>query len=142
MTDITIEKAKEYDWPYIREKLEKYALDDTDAKWHQFFVAKLNNKTVGFTRIIERENVIELASLGVDYYHRKKGIGKRLLKFIIKNAKSAYPGKAIFGVTHRPGFLRPFGFKEVEEVPESLTYKKNNQKILNPSKMKIMRLMV
>ena len=142
MTDIKIAKAQESDWPYIQEKLAKYALDATDAKWHQFFVAKLDGKTVAFTRIIERGDAIEVASLGVDYYQRKKSIGKNLLKFIIKKAKELYPDKPIFGVTHRPGFLGPFGFKEVEEAPGVLKYKKHHQCVLDPSKIKIMRLMV
>ena len=142
MADIKIEKAKECDWPYIEEKLKKYVLDGTDAKWYQFFVAKLNNKTVAFTRIIDRGEAVELASMGVDYYQRKKGIGKKLLKFLIEKAKEIYPDRPIFGVTHRPGFLKPFGFKEVKEAPEVLIYKKYHQCILAPSKIKIMRLMV
>lgn len=140
MIDIVTEKAKESDWPYIQEKLKKYALDGTDAKWHQFFVAKLNGKTVAFTRIIDRGESVELASMGVDYYQRKKGVGKKLLKFLIDKARELYPEKPIFGVTHRPGFLAPFGFKEVEEAPKTLKYKKNNQRILGPSKIKIMKL--
>lgn len=142
MTDIKIEKAQESDWPYIQEKLDKYALDATEAKRHQFFVAKLDGKTVAFTRIIERGDAIELASMGVDYYQRGKGIGKRLLKFLIEEAKRLYPDKPIFGVTHRPGFLKPFGFKEVKEAPEALKYKKHYECVLDPSKIKIMRLMV
>ena len=117
MADIKIEKAQECDWPYIKEKLKKYVLDGTDGQWHQFFVAKLDGKTVGFARIIERGNAIEIASVGVDYYQRKKGVGKNLLKFLIEKAKELYPNKPIFGVTHRPGFLAPFGFKEVEDAP-------------------------
>ncbi len=142
MTDITIQKAQESDWSYIQEKLDKYVLDATDAKWHQFFVAKLDGKTVAFTRIIERGDAVELASMGVDYYERKKGIGKRLLKFLIEEAKKLYPGKPIFGVTHRPGFLKLLGFKEAKEVPEVLKHKKYHQCALDPSKIKIMRLMV
>ena len=141
MIHVTIEKARESDWSYIQEKLKRYALDSTDAEWRQFFVARLNGKTIAFTRIIERGNAVELASMGVDYYHRRKGVGKKLLEFLIEETKRVYPGKPIFGVTHRPGFLKPFGFKEVKEAPESLTYKKNHQCILHPAKIKIMKLM-
>jgi len=141
MAEITIQKARESDWPYIKEKLDKYALDAIDAIWHQFFVAKLDGKTVAFTRIIERGDIVELASMGVDYYQRKKGIGKRLLKFLIEEAKKLHPGKPIFGVTHRPGFLKLFGFKEVKEAPKVLKHKKYHQCVLDPSKIKIMRLM-
>jgi len=140
MKNVKIERAQEQDWPYIKEKLEKYALDATDARWEQFFIVKLEEKTVAFTRIIDRGDIIELASMGVDYYHRKKGIGKMLLRFLIDEAKKLYPGKHIYGVTHRPGFLEPFGFREVDDAPESLEYKKHHKCRLNSSKIKIMRL--
>jgi N-acetylglutamate synthase-like GNAT family acetyltransferase len=140
VSEIIIKKAKEKDWLYIKEKLDKYALDKIDAKWEQFFVAKLGEKTVGFGRIIDRGDVSELASLGVDYYYRKQGIGKALLKFLIEEVKRAYPGNPVYGVTHRPGFLTPFGFKEVNEAPDVLKHKKNHECILSPSKIKIMKL--
>jgi N-acetylglutamate synthase-like GNAT family acetyltransferase len=120
--------------------LMKYALDSNNASYEQFFTAKLDEKIVGFGRIIDRHGVSELASLGVDYYHRKSGIGKALLKFLIEKAKQVYPNNPIYGVTHRPGFLAPFGFKEVEDAPESLKHKKHNECILDASKIKIMRL--
>jgi N-acetylglutamate synthase-like GNAT family acetyltransferase len=140
MQNINIVPAQESDWPYIKEKLQKYALDETDAQWHHFFVAKINGETKGFARIVDRGDYVELASLGVDYYSRGQGIGKKLLEFIIKEAKISYPGKDIYGVTHRPGFLRPFGFKEIEKAPQALIYKKYHQCILDSSKIKIMRL--
>jgi len=141
MKEIIIQKAQERDWPYIKEKLVKYALDGTDAGWEEFFVARLGEKTVGFTRILDYGDYFELASMGVDYYHRKKGIGKKMLAFLIGEAKRISPDKPVYGVTHRPGFLRPFGFKEVEDAPEEMTYKKYHKCILEPSKIKIMRLM-
>jgi len=140
MNNIKIKKAQASDWPYIQEKLKKYALDETDADWHQFFVAKVDSKTLAFTRIIDRDGIIELASIGVDYYYRKKGIGKTLLKFLIEEARRQYPGKPFYGVTHRPGFLLPFGFKEIDNAPEALEYKRQHECILEPSKIKIMRL--
>ena len=115
-------------------------MDANDAEWHHFFVAEISSNVKGFGRIIDRGDYIELASLGVDYYSRKKGIGKRLLEFLIQEAKRLYPGKKIYGVTHRPGFLIPFGFKDVKEAPPALEYKKYNKCILEPSKIKIMRL--
>ena len=140
MQDIEITRAQKQDWPYIKEKIVRYALGATDARWHHFFVAKINKKVQGFARIIDRGSYVELASLGANYYYRKQGIGKALLEFLIKEAKRIYPGKMIYGVTHRPGFLIPFGFKEVKEAPAELKHKKYNKCILGPSKIKIMRL--
>ena len=82
MGEIKIERAKKEDWPYIQEKLKKYILDATDANWQQFFVAKNNDKTVAFGRIKDYGECFEIASLGVDYYHRGKGIGSKMILFL------------------------------------------------------------
>jgi N-acetylglutamate synthase-like GNAT family acetyltransferase len=140
MSNIEITKARKQDWPYIKEKLVKYALDKNDAQWHHFFVAKINNQVKGFGRIIDRGSYVEVASLGVDYYRRKQGIGKKLLEFLIQKSKKLYPDKKIYGVTHRPGFLMLFGFKEVKDAPAALEHKKKNECILEPAKIKIMML--
>ena len=91
--DIIITKANQSDWPYIKEKLQKYALDAAGAEWHNFFVANIGIKIKGFGRIINREDYIEIASLGVDYYYRRNGVGKSLLAFLIKEASNTSPGK-------------------------------------------------
>ena len=140
MKEIEIQRAAEEDAPYIEEKLKKYILDDDGANWKQFFAAKNNGKIVAFSRIIEHDKYFEIASLGVDYCHRKKGIGVKLLLFLIEEAKRLNPKKAIYGVTHRPEFLKKAGFKEIEKGPEALEYKKYNKCILPPSKIKIMRI--
>jgi N-acetylglutamate synthase-like GNAT family acetyltransferase len=138
--EIEIQRATEADVPYITEKLKKYILSGDGANWQQFFVAKNNGVTVAFARIIDHGDYFELASLGVDYYHRKKGIGIKLLSFIIEEAKRLDPKKGIYGVTHRPGFLEKVGFKDIGEGPAALEYKKHNKCILPPSRIKIMKL--
>ena len=140
MQNLEIQRAKEEDSPYIKEKLKKYILDDSDADWRQFFVAKAGSKTLAFARIIDYGDYFELASLGVDYYHRKRGIGRKMLLFLIEEARRLNPQKLIYGVTHRPHFLQPAGFKEVSAAPEALEYKKYNKCKLDPSKIKIMIL--
>lgn len=139
MEEARIQKAEEKDWPYIKEKLENYLLDADNADWTQFYVVRLGSKTAAFARIIDRGEVFELASLGVDYYHRKKGIGIMLLKFIIKEAKRIDPSKPIYGVTHRPGFLLKAGFVEAPSAPLVLEEKRQT-KCKYPSKVKIMIL--
>ncbi len=113
-------------------------LDADNADWPDFFVAKLEAETVAFARIKDHRDYFELASLGVDYYQRHKGIGKAMLFFIRDQAQKLDPGKPIYGVTHRPGFLEKGGFKEAKLAPEALEYKKNN-KCLDPAKIQIMR---
>lgn len=139
MEEIKIQQAEEKDWPYIKEKLPKYALDATDADWPQFFVAKTNGKTVAFTRIIDYGEYLEFGSMGVDYYYRGKGIGLELLKFLVKEAKRQAPDKEIYGVTHVLDFVKKAGFKEATDAPEALIHKRYHR-CLHPEKIKIVKL--
>jgi len=135
---VKIQKAKQEDWPYIQEKLKNYLLDATDATWQQFFVLKNGEKIVAFARIKDHGEYFELASLGVDYYHRKKGYGTKMLEFIIQEAKSMDPNKPIYGVTHKTEWFESFGFQEADTYPEYLDHKKNHV-CTYPYKIKIMR---
>lgn len=136
---IAILRAAKEDMPYIEEKMHKYLLDSTNVSWQQFFVVKNDGKTVAFGRILDHGEFLEPASLGVDYYYRKKGIGAKLLKFLIKEAKRLDPAKPIYGVTHRPSFLEQCGFKEIYSYPDKLEYKRNHICKLDRSKIKIMK---
>ena len=140
MSDVTIEKAREGDSPYIKEKLKNYILDAENASWQQFFVAKCEGRTVAFGRIIDHGDFFEVASVGVDYYYRKRGIGCKILGFLVEEAKRIDSRKPIYGVTHRPGFLGKVGFKEIDSGPPPLEYKKHHKCILPPSKIKIMKI--
>ncbi len=140
MNNITIVKAREPDSPYIKEKLKKYILDSENAAWEQFFVAKRGGKTVAFGRIIDHANFFEIASLGVDYYHRHKGVGTKLLLFLVEEAKRLDSRKPLYLVTHRPAFFQKSGFEETAQTPKVLEDKKYNKCILPPLKIKIMKL--
>ena len=134
-----VQKAIQADWPYINEKLQKYALDDAAVEWQQFFVIKKSAKTVAFARIIDHGDYFETASLGVDYYHRRKKIGLFMLIFLVEEARRMDVNKPIYAVTHRPEFAEKAGFKEVDSVPTELEYKRQNKCRLNPSKIKILK---
>ena len=139
MCSLKILRARESDASYIEEKLKKYLLDSTDASWDKFFIAQENNKTVAFGRIIDHGECLEIASLGVDYYYRKKGIGLKMLFFLVEEAKRRDPKKPIYGLTHRPVFLKKAGFKEVAIGPQALVYKRRYKCVLDVSKNKIMK---
>ncbi|MEA3489392.1 MAG: GNAT family N-acetyltransferase [Candidatus Omnitrophota bacterium] len=138
MDNITIQPAEKKDWPYIREKLQKYILDADGATWQKFFVAKNCGRTVAFGRIIDHGGYFEIGSLGVDYYHRRKGLGIKLLKFLVEEAKRLDGRKEIYGVTHRPEFVRKAGFEEIASGPEALEHKKRH-KCKDPSRISIMK---
>lgn len=140
MDNITVVKAREPDSPYIKEKLKKYILDSENTTWEQFFVAKRVGKTVAFGRIIDHADFFEIASLGVDYYHRHKGVGTKLLLFLVEEAKKLNNRKPLYLVTHRSTFFQKSGFEETAQAPKVLEDKKYNKCILPPSKIKIMKL--
>ena len=140
MDNIIIVRAEEKDAPYIKEKLKNYILDATNATWQQFFVAKKDKKTIAFGRIIDHKDFFEIASLGVDYYRRKKGVGRKLLLFLIEETKRLDSKKPLYIITHRPTFFEKSGFRETQEVPKALEDKKYSECILNPSWVKIMKL--
>ncbi|MGB2705841.1 MAG: GNAT family N-acetyltransferase [Candidatus Omnitrophota bacterium] len=138
MQDIKIKRAAKKDFPYIEEKLEKYILDGDNIQWRFFFVARLERKTVAFGRIIDHGEYFEIASLGVDYYHRKKGIGARILLSLAEKAKRLDSGKPVYCVTHRPSFFEKSGFEEAKDVPEKLERKKCEKCKLDPANSKVM----
>ena len=140
MEQIIIQRAEEKDSPYIQEKLKNYLLDSRGGQWNNFFVSKYEDKTVAFGRVIDHGEYLEVASLGVDYYFRKKGIGADMLLSLVAEAKRIDPGKDVYGVTHLPGFLIKAGFEEVSEGPEKMEYKRHHQHKLDASKIKIMKL--
>lgn len=139
MRDIKIQRAEESDFPYIQEKLKKYILDVTNARWQNFFVGKLKDKTVAFGRIIDHKDYFEVASLGTDYYYRKQGIGTKMLTFLAKEAKRLDPEKPVYLVTHIPGFAKKSSFKEVTTGPKELEEKKRNKCKYDPLNSKIMK---
>lgn len=88
---------------------------------------------------VDHGRYFELASLGVDYYHRGKGLGPRMLSFLVEQARQLDCSKPIYSVTHRLGFLEKAGFEETEDCPEDLEYKRNYICKLDASKIKIMK---
>ena len=140
MEEVKIGRAENRDIPYIKEKLKNYILDADGVDWKEFFVARYKDKTVAFGRIIERGKYLEIASLGVDYYHRRKGIGGKMLSFLAEETKRITHKKPVYCVTHIPGFFRKFGFKKTRSRPEVLEGKKREKCKLDPAGSRIMKL--
>ena len=89
---------------------------------------------------LDHGDSFEIASLGVDYYHRKEGIGKEMLSFLIRQAKKIDAGKPIYGITHVPDFTGSCGFVEVTgDYPEYLAHKRKHGCHLDRSRIKIVK---
>lgn len=138
--DIEISKAKKKDSFYVQEMIKKYLLDSTNVNWRQFFLARAQDRIVSFGRIVDHGDFFEIASLGVDYYHRRKGIGRTMLIFLIQEASRKNAQKPIYGVTHLERFLASCGFVQVKDnYPVSLDYKRKYICRLDESRISIMK---
>lgn len=103
-------------------------------------MAKLNKKVISFGRVLDHGEFFEIASLGVDYYHRKYGLGKKMLSFLIQEIRRQDTQKPIYGITHVPKFIAGCGFVEInDQCPKYLDEKRKKRCHLEPSKIKIMK---
>ncbi|MFC1631708.1 GNAT family N-acetyltransferase [Candidatus Omnitrophota bacterium] len=138
--DVEITGAGQKDFAYIQEKIKKYLLDATNLEMGQFYVAKAGGKVAAFGRIIDFGEFFEIASLGVDYYQRKRGFGKQILTFLVQEAGRRDIQKPIYGVTHVPEFVLTCGFVPVESgFPDYLDYKRKHLCHLHESRIKVVK---
>lgn len=135
--NIKITKAGPEDFPYIQEKIEKYWLDNTEISFDQFIVAKNEQgKTIGFIRCVDHGTFYEPATLGVDYYWRRKGIGSMLFEYIIGIMKKDKP---IYVLTHLPEFFKRYNFVCVDQYPPKIEQKINTVCRLSKDKLSVLQ---
>lgn len=116
--DLVLKTPDEKEFEQIRNYIREFELDDRELKQDQFVTAYRNNELVGFGRLRQRGDCTELCSLGVVTPHRRKGIGKAIVKELIKRAS-----EELFLVCIIPDFFAPFGFKETPNFPASIQEK-------------------
>lgn len=103
----------------IQNYISDFELDNRSLKQDEFIAAFRNNELVGFGRIRTYADCSELCSLGVVTIHRRKGIGKALVKALMKKAKAP-----LYLVCIIPDFFIPLNFIVVEkDIPESIKEK-------------------
>ncbi|MGZ4056712.1 MAG: GNAT family N-acetyltransferase [Bacteroidia bacterium] len=105
----------QHEFLQIRNYIRQFELDDRGLKPEEFTAAFRDNKLVGFGRLRKHYDSTELCSLGVVTPYRRKGIGKAIVKELIKKSQNN-----IHLVCIIPEFFTPFGFKIVENFPESI----------------------
>jgi N-acetylglutamate synthase-like GNAT family acetyltransferase len=96
----------------------QYELDSRNLQKQQFTIALRDNEMVGFGRLLEHSDCLELCSLGVMTTHRNQHIGKAIVEELIKHSV-----KNIYLVCIIPDFFKPFGFIVVQRFPKSIQNK-------------------
>lgn len=90
-------------------------LSEIYAHIREFFVFREKGKILGCCALrITWGNLAEIRSLAVDQDHRSRGIGAKLVKACIKEAKQLEIPK-IFTLTNKPDFFNKQGFRKVNK---------------------------
>ena len=125
-----LHKARPHDAAQIHQLIDHYArkglllprsLDEITAHASHFVVAKRDGAIVGCAAL-ERyhDGLGELRSLAIAETERGHGIGRELLKAVLRRARLAGLER-VFAVTHAPQFFMDGGFERAAEiVPEKI----------------------
>ncbi len=135
---MTFRTPTEQEFLQIRNFIFQFELDDRNLKQEEFTAAFRKDELVGFGRLREHSDCIELCSLGVVTEHRRQGIGKAIVSELIKRTNNS-----IHLVCIIPDFFIPFNFKIVTEYPFSIQDKLNycTQELVVPETYVAMCLM-
>jgi amino-acid N-acetyltransferase len=98
------------------------SLNELYENIRNFFVYTEGKKIYGCCALnIDWEDLAEIKSLAVAKTRDGKGIGGKLLKCCIKDAK-ALKVKKVFALTYVPGFFEKFGFAVIDkkELPHKI----------------------
>ena len=94
--------------------------DEVATNIRSYIIAKINKKIVGVAALhIHTKKLGEIRSLVVKKEFRKKGIGKKIVKSAIEEAKELQL-EEILVLTYVKEFFEKFGFQEIEKlkIPE------------------------
>lgn len=121
---LSIRKAKISDAIAIHKLIQYYAKEDIMLarplmeiyeNIRDYFVAVKDKRLVGCCALhICWKDLGEVKALAVKPSHRKKGIGRLLVKEALEEAKKISI-KKIFCLTYIPKFFRKFGFRKIEK---------------------------
>ncbi len=126
-----IRKATIKDIKYMQGLINFYAkqdsmlprsLNELYENIRDFFVYEEKGRVLGCCALhIAWENLAEIKSLAVDEAKQKKGIGTKLVKEALEDAKKLKV-KRVFALTYAPEFFEKLGFKRIEhaELPHKI----------------------
>lgn len=110
-------------------------LDVSNHSREQFRALVMDGEVVGFGRIVQKGEIIELATLGVSKSKRSQGVGEAL----VAHLSSKYD--ELYLVTVIPEYFKKMGFEEMEQFPMELNGKMNDCELWHGyGEPKVMRL--
>lgn len=98
------------------------SLNELYENIRDFYICKKNGELVGLCAIhILWEDLAEIRSLAVKGEFQRKGIGKRLLKKCLDEAKKLGV-RRVFALTYHPEFFEKIGFRRIDksELPQKI----------------------
>jgi amino-acid N-acetyltransferase len=119
-----IRKAKLRDVQEIQQLIKRYStrgemlprsLSELYDNIRDIFVSIQSRKVVGICALhVCWEDLAEIRSLAVEEKNRKEGIGAKLVKACLEEAR-VLGVKRVFALTYRPDFFERVGFKRVDK---------------------------
>lgn len=130
MTEIIIRKAEKKDLPAIQRLLSTYFLDMEELEPEDFVLAEKEGKVIGCATLIRDTlneiTFLELHSIAVHPNFRGKGIGTRLMEYLINTiVSSEMPGALVCELyvrTTAPGFFEKLGFMTLQDAEKLLLW--------------------
>jgi amino-acid N-acetyltransferase len=98
-----------------REQMIARSLNELYETLRDFVVCDSDDKVCGVCALhIMWEDLAEIRSLAVDQDHQKKGIGKKLIRQCLKEARTLGV-KKVFALTYSPDFFKKLGFEDADK---------------------------
>ena len=113
-----VRKARKADFPQITRLARKYGLDYANMEADDFWVVGETGRIRGICGLKKHPECVELCALGVDEKWRYLGLGKQLVRAVVRNARGE-----LFLATVIPDFFVRLGFERAEAVPASMVKK-------------------
>lgn len=126
---IRISKAKLYDIPQMQKLVENEVKegiilprsdDEVATNIRSYILAKDGDRLIGYGALhIHSPSLAEIRSLIVDREYRGRGVGIKIVKFCIEEAKELGV-ESVLVLTYLPQFFQKMGFEEIEKtaIPE------------------------
>jgi len=91
------------------------SLNEIYENIRDFYVCFNNNSIVATAALhILWDDLAEIRSVSVSNKYQQQGIGKKLIKSCLNEAKKLGVSD-VFALTYRPGFFKELGFKEIDK---------------------------